>query len=143
MRRLGLALIVLAAPVLGLMTGPAAAGTLTVEPGQVTAEMTPAEFRGHRVQNGTAASPAQIRAATGGVRVVQAGRGHGAQVATQAGNTAVVVQAGSGHSASVTQSGSQQGALVIQTGTGGTADVVQQTDGDRVVVVQHSWAPRR
>ena len=125
-----------------MAAGPAAAGSLTVEPGQATAQMTPAEFRAQRLTAGTASSVAEIRAAQGGVRVVQSGRGHTAQVTTQAGNTGLVVQTGAGHSASLTQTGTGQAMVLIQTGTGAEAELVQATDGEKLIVLQHGWDPR-
>jgi hypothetical protein len=131
-----LVLCVAAAP------APALAETVTVVPGSVTVQMTPLEFRGHRVDRGTAVTVPEVRAVQG-VHVLQAGVGNTATVQTGAGNTAVVVQQGTSLSASVTQTGTAQGALVIQTGTGGGVAVVQEVDADRVVIVQHSWEPRR
>lgn len=130
---------------LALVASPALAAEVTRAPGQVTVEMSPAEFRALRVDRGTALTAPEVRAgaASSGVRVVQAGRAHEAGIETGPGNRAVVVQTGSAHDATVSQTGTGQGVLLVQTGTGAEADIAQTEDGARVVVLQHGWEPVR
>ncbi|SMY08783.1 hypothetical protein [Flavimaricola marinus] len=128
----------------GVSAGMARAETVTVVPGSVTMQMTPQEFRAHRVDRGTALTAADMQQPpSAGVRVLQNGDHNTATVATQPGNAAMVIQQGDGHAATVTQEATGQGALVIQTGTGGATDLTQTTQGEKVVIVQHSWQPRR
>lgn len=112
--------------------------------GSITVELTPREFREHRVVHDRA--PAKVRDygwRDPAVRVAQFGDNNTAQVDTTAGHSALILQRGDDHAASVSQTATGQGALVIQTGIGAATDITQTIDGEKVVILQHSWAPRR